>query len=436
MRGVDVATLKSPLHGVLGQLLDEASIGLSIALDCQSQTSALVDQVAIVVRPELDVEQSVLVGRGSSGLGVKSGVGTSLHVVLEQTVLNVDNVAVRSTDVEVGGRGETLDLASADELTLQVSGLALVHDIQLLLLNLGNGALQGQPREANLGEGPALNNLIAADLTDESAGTLATIGQEQSELAVGSEAENTLLNNPTLGLGTSLGGLNELGVRVEAVYSEDETRATVDNVTVLEAPELELQESVRVLARLELLVGKLDVGTGLEVVDLTAVLDLENKIADARLEVEPTVDGSGLVLLDTGQMVRLVLLQELLVSLGGVGVAGLGGQPREGNRLKGPALVQVLLVLALAKGDAGAIAGTITIDIKDKVGLALEVNESAGDAPLLVGITLGLAAPLDDLAAGLELVAGNIKDQTSATVNDEPALEAPELKLQKSMAGG
>jgi len=184
-------------------------------------------------------------------------------VVLEQTVLNVDNVAVRSTDVEVGGLGETLDLAGADELALQVGSLALVQNIQLLLLNLVDGALQGQPREANLSEGPTLNNLTAADLTDKGAGTLATIGKEQSELAVGSEAENTLLNNPTLSLGTSLGGLDELGARVDTLNSEDKTRATVDNVTVLETPELELQESVRVLARLELLVGKLNVGTGL-----------------------------------------------------------------------------------------------------------------------------------------------------------------------------
>ena len=77
----------------------------------------------------------------------------------------------------------------------------------------------------------------------------------------------------------------------------------------------------------------------------------------------------------------------------------------------------------------------ITIDVKDKIGLALEVNESVGDSPLLVGVTLSLAAPLDDLGAGLELVAGNIKDQTSATVNDEAALEAPELKFQKGVAG-
>lgn len=242
--GVDVATLKSPLHGVVGQILDEASTGLGVALDGQSQTGALVDQVAIDIGPELDVEQSVLASRSSSSLGVKSGVGTSLHVVLEQTVLNVDNVAVRSTDVEVGGVGETFDLAGADELALQVGSLALVQNIQLLLLNLVDGALQGQPREANLSKRPPLNEFIATDLTDKGAGALATIRKEQSEFKVGSEAENTILNNPTLSLGTSLGGLDELGVRVNTLNSEDKTRATVDNVTVLETPELELQESV------------------------------------------------------------------------------------------------------------------------------------------------------------------------------------------------
>jgi hypothetical protein len=85
-----------------------------------------------------------------------------------------------------------------------------------------------------------------------------------------------------------------------------------------------------VLARLELLVGQLDLGTGLEMVGLTSVLNLEDEIANARLQVEPAVDGGMAVVDNTSQVVDLVLLEQLDVVFNGA-VAPLESQPGELN---------------------------------------------------------------------------------------------------------
>lgn len=74
---------------------------------------------------------------------------------------------------------------------------------------------------------------------------------------------------------------NEKVTRLTLINAKHESRATVNDVTIVESPELELKESVGMLARLESLMSQVKVSTGLQVVDLAAVLDLEDEIADA-----------------------------------------------------------------------------------------------------------------------------------------------------------
>lgn len=100
------------------------------------------------------------------------------------------------------------------------------------------------------------------------------------------------------------------------------------------------------------------------------------------------------------------------------------------------ALVKVLLVLALAERDAGTLAGAVTIDIEDKVRQALQVNEAVGDSPLLVGVVLSLASPLDKASSSLQATLSGIENQASPTVNDVTVLEAPELELQEGVLLG
>lgn len=95
-----------------------------------------------------------------------------------------------------------------------------------------------------------------------------------------------------------------------------------------------------VLARLEFLVGQLDLGAGLEMVGLTSMLNLEDEIADARLQVEPAVDGGMAVVDNTSQVVDLVLFEQLSIVLNGA-VTALESQPGELNRLKGPYITDV-----------------------------------------------------------------------------------------------
>lgn len=140
------------------------------------------------------------------------GMSTNAHVVDAVSVLNVDDVSVGGADKEVRGLGESLESGDADPLLLEVGDLALVQDIELLLSLLNDRAVQSQPREVDLGEGPALKVLAAADLANEGIGTLATIGKEDGKLLALSKAEDTLLDNPALGLGGRLGSLDKLSV--------------------------------------------------------------------------------------------------------------------------------------------------------------------------------------------------------------------------------
>lgn len=103
---------------------------------------------------------------------------------------------------------------------------------------------------------------------------------------------------------------------------------------------------MRVLARLELLVGQLDLGTGLEMVDLASVLNLEDEVTDARLQIEPAVDGRMAVVDNTSQVVDLVLLEQLDVVLNSA-VAALESQPGELNRLEGPYYRMIVLNVCL-----------------------------------------------------------------------------------------
>lgn len=125
------------------------------------------------------------------------------------------------------------------------------------------------------------------------------------------------------------------------VDSKCKVGATVDNETILEAPKLELKKGMRVLSRLELLVGEVYMGAGLEMLDLTTMLELEDKIANARLHVEPAVGRRGRVLHHTGKMGGLVLLQQLDISLDG-SVIPLGLEPGEVDLLEGPCRLDIV----------------------------------------------------------------------------------------------
>jgi hypothetical protein len=151
----NIATLDRPLDRVLGESLDKVSTVLSIVLDGQSKAGTLVDQVSVLEGPELNVQQSMLVSRGSSRLRVNSGAGTDLHVVLRETVLDVNDIAVGSANEEVAELRELVQLMDLSLLLLEILDLALIQVVQLLLLEvLGDGLLQGQPREVNLSERP------------------------------------------------------------------------------------------------------------------------------------------------------------------------------------------------------------------------------------------------------------------------------------------
>jgi hypothetical protein len=73
-------------------------------------------------------------------------------------------------------------------------------------------------------------------------------------------------------------------------------------VAILVSPELKFKKSVRVLASLESLVGQLNEGTSLQVINTTTVFNLEDKIANARLQVEPAIDRSTSVFNNAGQV--------------------------------------------------------------------------------------------------------------------------------------
>jgi len=154
LNGEDVSTLDGPLDGVLVQSLDQTSSLRSISLNGQGKTGTLVDQVAILKGPELDVKKSVLIGGSGGGLGMDRSIGANLHVVLAKAVLDIDNVAVRGTDEEVRVLGEALQLAGDSLFSGQERHIALVQCIELLLDLFGDNGLQCQPREMNLGKTP------------------------------------------------------------------------------------------------------------------------------------------------------------------------------------------------------------------------------------------------------------------------------------------
>jgi len=119
------------------------------------------------------------------------------------------------------------------------------------------------------------------------------------------------------------------------VDSKRKVGATVDNETILEAPKLELKKGMRMLSRLQLLVGKVHMSTGLEMLDLTTMLELEDKVINARLQVEPAVGRGGRVLNHAGKVSGLVLLQQLDISLDG-SVVPFGDKPGEVDSLERP----------------------------------------------------------------------------------------------------
>ena len=61
----------------------------------------------------------------------------------------------------------------------------------------------------------AMENLTATLLADEGTRALATIGQEEDELLMGSKADDAVADGPALGISTSAGGLDQLGVALD-----------------------------------------------------------------------------------------------------------------------------------------------------------------------------------------------------------------------------